>query len=213
MDYQNLAQPWTASKRSATARLPTLANPSFIYMHHPANWDLHIMEVQNGKKTTKKPIWIPGLTRLKERPGVNNVRGTLNNPDSAISRTNFQDKGFIILHPRDHDYLRIYPAIDGVYHTLKWMKLETLAGELIQELDKEEFLKWKISLVKEGYINLPHKHILKKKLLEQKDLIRIHQSKPHLPHAVAMSKESQEFLDYMKTATEAVETQGLNYYE
>ena len=213
MNYQNIAQPWTATGRSPSSRLPTLSNPSFIYMHHPKNWELHILTTKNGKKTEKKPIWVPGLTRLKERPGVNNVRGTINRPDSSIARTNFRDKGFTILHPKDHDYLRIYPAQGGNFHTLKWMKLETLAGELIQELNKKEFLEWKISLVQEQIVKLPHKHILKKLRLEQLELIRIHQSKPHLPHAVEMSKESQEFLKQMDIATEAIDTEGIKYYE
>ena len=208
--YDNLAQPW----QQATApqmRLPIKSNVLFYLMHHPKNWDL----IEVMRKNAKKPrfYWLPNLNRLICEAGVNNVRGTKSRPDTTYARAEFVEKGYTILDPAQHDYLRIYPAHMGKFHALKWQNYEMLGGELIKTTDRNGYADFKRQLVANGIIDLPHPEILKRIIIKQSELINMHASKPHIPAAVAAKEAAVIKLEHMQAAADAITKNGVSAYE
>lgn len=214
MNYNQLAQPFTKAQ-APKAKLPTVGNPSWMYIHHPKNWDLIMIPTKNPKKgdPKHKAYWLPNLNQLIEEPGCNNVTGTKDNPDSRLARTTLIDDGYTILSPLNYDYMRVYPAHKGKYHTTKFVNIEVLGGEMITTTDRNAFNEWKKSLVADGHIAPPHPQILKRVMHKQQELIVMHGSKPHIPHAVEMHKVAEQKLQSMREAAKAVAEQGREYYE
>lgn len=209
--YDNISQPWQASKRSATKRIPKQANSSWRYIHHPTAWSLEY--VQDGKKKDKKPIWLPKLKRLVFKPGVNGVSGTEDNPDTRLARLQITDSGCTIIDPEQYDYLRVYPAIGGDLTLNKWMKVENLGGRVFMTGDDEGFAEFRRELVANGAIQPPHEQVLAGIQMKQQEIITMHSSKPHVPQAMKDQTSAEQKLADMKKATEAVQNKGLKYYE
>ena len=196
MSYSDLGQPWQVGATTAHKILPTSRNPSCMYFHHPKNWSLYIFKktkkTKKGEETIEIPLFLPDLTQLIEDPGCNGVQGTINRPDSSIIRTKLKDEGCTVLHPSEYDYMRIYPARGGKCHTTKFVKLENLAGTLIQTPDMEERANWRRELVANGTIKPPHPHIIKKILIHNRESILREAQQPHIPAAVARLSELEE---------------------
>ena len=209
MSYDNIAQPWTSSASNKQNRLNIRSNSMFFYAHHPKNWS--IVQLEDGKKT--KWIWLPKLNKIPETAGVNLVRGEQGATDSTLAQTVLIQRGFTILHPSKHDYVRIYPAIRGKYHTTKFVKLENLAGEIIKKNNTKELNEWLCSLVAKGVIDLPHPHMTQKIMNTQLQLINMHTNRQYLPLAKEEMTNAETLYKGMQEATEAVKKQGVKYYE
>jgi hypothetical protein len=211
MSYDNISQPWQASKRSVTKRIPKQANSSWRYIHHPTSWSLEY--VQDGKKKEKKPIWLPKFSRLILKPGVNGVSGTEDNPDTRLARLQVTDNGCTIIDPERYDYLRVYPAIGGELTVNKWTKIENLGGRVFMVGDDQAFAEFRRELVADGAIQLPHEQVLFGLMMKQQEIITMHSSKPHIPQAVKDQTKAEQKLADMNKATEAAKKQGVKYYE
>ena len=209
MSFDHIAQPWTSSTSNTANRLRIKSNNMFFFAHHPRNWSC--VKMQHGKK--EKWVWLPKLNKIPEKPGVNLVRGEQGAVDSTLAQTSFMKKGFTILYPSKHDYMRIYPAVRGKYHTTKFVKLEQLAGEIIKTNDTAAFNTWLQSLVAAGHIELPHPHIMKKIMSIQRELINMHANKQYLPLAKEEMTLAEELLQGMQEATASVQKDGKKYYE
>lgn len=211
MSYDNISQPWQASKRSVTKRIPKQANSSWRFIHHPTSWSLEY--VQDGKKKDKKPIWLPKFARLILKPGVNGVSGTEDNPDTRLARLQVTDRGCTIIDPERYDYLRVYPAIGGELTLSKWMKVENLGGKIFIVGDDEGFAEFRRELVADGAIKPPHDQILTGLQMKQQEIITMHSSKPHIPQAVKEQTAAEQKLADMQKATAALKKDGVKYYE
>lgn len=221
MKFNNLAQPWMDSPQAA-AHLPIRPNAPFYFMHHPKNWEIAVFTVkkrvqnEDGKRETKEvslPLWIPKLTILKEIPGANNVVSNGDRVDSSYARMQMEDRGFTVLMHREHDYLRIYPAAGGKYHTTKFVELELIGGNLLKTPNKDALKEWKRTLVSEGHIELPHPGILKIIRQKAEEKRHRHAQKPHIPAEVDEMKRQENVLNMMDLATSNLEKKGVASYE
>lgn len=219
MNYKNLAQPWQQST-AAAPHLPVRKTPPFYLMHHPHNWEIVIFEKLKKVTVDKKretvsiqiPLWLPKLTVFTEIPGCNNVVSNGNRIDSSYARMQFEDRGFTILNHREHDYLRIYPAIGGNYHTTKFEELELIGGRVLKSNNEQESNNWRRELVLNGSIAAPHQGILK--IIKQNALVdrNRHAQKPHIPQEVDEMKRIDSLILSMETATANLLKEGLKSY-
>ena len=216
MKYEDIAQPWQ-QQQQASVVIPTRSNNRFFYKHHPKNWVLYYFETEvmtgKSKKTIKKPVWLPDLQAHHETPGVNGSRGYKNNPDSGMTRTRLLDKGISVLHPNQHDYLRSYPARGGQYWSTKFANLENLGGELIITFDDEAFAHWRLELMKNAALRVPHKQFLQRKQAEIQRRIERHTRSQHIPEIAAKLQGLKDLLTDMQSATNDVTTNGVKHYE
>lgn len=208
MDYSNYAHAWTEQKENSLT-LPIKANFSFMYKHHPRNWELEYFK--SGKTTI--PLFIPLLNRHLEKAGVNGVRLRGKKIDASLATAQAIERGWNILHPRDNDYLRIYPARGGSYYDTKFNKIENLAGEIIKTFDKQGFKKWRKELVAKGKIAIPHPEILKRKIVDLRRRIERHTRSQHIPEVAEKLKFLQKTIDDMKTAIDNLTKKGVQCYE
>lgn len=214
MKFEQLAQPWQ-QQQQASIVMPTRSNNRFFFKHHPKNWQLHYFDVVNAKtkKTSQKPVWLPDLQTHHETPGVNGSRGYKNNPDSGMTRTRLQDKGIKVLHPSEHDYLRSYPARGGQYWATKFAHIESLGGELVITFDKDAFAMWRLELMQQGALQIPHKQFLQRKMAEINRRIERHTRSQHIPEIAAKLAGLKELLTDMQAACDDIIKNGKNHYE
>jgi len=188
MNYSDIAQPWT-TKTTVERRLPKRGNSPFFFAHFPSNWELHFFETTVKKKSKKgeeekiiKPLLIPDLHAIFETPGCNSVRDIgKGKGDSTYLKARMTSQQWTILEPRQHDYLRVYPCLNGKYHTDKFQTLELLGNEVIETQDKEAYANWRRQLVFDGHIKPPHQHIIKKKILEMQRHMERKIRSQHIP--------------------------------
>tara|TARA_R100000664_G_C2756524_1_gene144435 strand:- start:1889 stop:2530 length:642 start_codon:yes stop_codon:yes gene_type:complete len=212
MNYENIAQPWqTTAQQHIT--LPVRANNRFFYKHHPKNWELYYFEIDTGKKIINKPVWLPDLHVHHETPGVNGTRGFTGNPDSGLTRTRLVDKGWVVINANQHDYLRKYPARKGAYWADKFTRLENIGGELVKTFEHDNFAKWKLELMQNGVISLPHKTFLQRKMMDTQRRIQRHTRNQHIPEIAAKLQGLQDLHDDMKKAAADLEKNGVKHYE
>lgn len=216
MNYSDIAQPWqTTAQKQVT--LPVKANSRFFYKHHPKNWEIAYFEkqIKSGKstKTIEIPVWLPELHTHHETPGVNGCRGYTANPDSSHTRTRLSDKGWTIIAPNKHDYLRKYPARKGSYWADVFTKLENIGGDLVQTFNHKQFAKWRLSLMVDAVIDLPHKTFLQRKMIDVKRRIERHTRNQHIPEIAAKLNGLQKMYDDMNKAMQDVVKNGVGHYE
>lgn len=216
MNYEDIAQPWqTTAKQQVT--LPTRSNNRFFYKHHPKNWELHYFETQEttGKttKTVRKPVWLPELHVHHETPGVNGTRGFSNNPDSGLTRTRLVDKGWTIINPAQHDYLRKYPARRGSYWADKFTTLENIGGELVKSYRHDLFADWRLELMQKGVLQLPHKTFIQRQMMDVQRRIERHTRNQHIPEIAAKLNGLQDLHKDMKLALQDLEKNKGAHYE
>jgi hypothetical protein len=216
MNYEDIAQPWqTTAKQQVT--LPTRSNNRFFYKHHPKNWELYYFETEatTGKttKTVRKPVWLPELHVHHETPGVNGTRGFSNNPDSGLTRTRLVDKGWTIINPAQHDYLRKYPARRGSYWADKFTTLENIGGELVKSYRHDLFADWRLELMQKGVLQLPHKTFIQRQMMDVQRRIERHTRNQHIPEIAAKLNGLQDLHKDMKLALQDLEKNRGGHYE
>ena len=211
MNYEDIAQPWqTTAQQQIT--LPTRSNNRFFYKHHPKNWELHYFETQ-GKKPIRKPVWLPELHVHHETPGVNGTRGFTNTPDSGLARTRLVDKGWTIINPAQHDYLRKYPARKGSYWADKFTTLENIGGELVKSYRHDLFAEWRLELMQKAVLQLPHKTFIQRQMMDVQRRIERHTRNQHIPEIAAKLKGLQDLHSDMKLALQDLEKNRIEHYE
>ena len=216
MNYEDIAQPWqTTAKQQVT--LPTRSNNRFFYKHHPKTWELHYFETEEttGKttETVRKPVWLPELHVHHETPGVNGTRGFSNNPDSGLTRTRLVDKGWTIINPAQHDYLRKYPARRGSYWADKFTTLENIGGELVKSYRHDLFADWRLELMQKGVLQLPHKTFIQRQMMDVQRRIERHTRNQHIPEIAAKLNGLQDLHKDMKVAVQGLEKNRGGHYE
>tara|TARA_R100000655_G_scaffold61013_1_gene99375 strand:- start:5526 stop:6179 length:654 start_codon:yes stop_codon:yes gene_type:complete len=216
MNYENIAQPWQTTAQQQIV-LPVKGNSRFFYKHHPKNWELCYFDVEvkagKGTKTIQKPVWLPALHTHTETPGVNGCRGYTANPDSSHTRTRLTDKGWTIIPPAEHDYLRKYPARKGSFWADIFTKIENIGGDLVQTFNHKKFQEWRLSLMVDNIIKLPHKTFLQRKMIDVKRQIERHTRNQHIPEIAAKLNGLQKIYNDMNTAMQDVVKNGEKHYE
>lgn len=217
MDFSGLAQPWQ-EQQAAKAVLPIRRNYSYFFAHNPKNWEFVYfdIEVKSGKTTKKisKGYWIPQLSSIHEIPGVNGCRDMgRGQTDSSVMRARMVDSGWSILHPQQHDYLRIYPARGGSYHSSRFEKLEDLAGTLVKDFQRDEFNLWRLELVKNKSLSLPHHTILKRLMLDLTEQINRKVRHQHIPEIKEQIDNLQRISKDMSAAIDDVKNKGIEAYD
>lgn len=193
MNYNNLSTPYFESYESKE-KLPVRKNKPFIYKHHPKNYTLHYFEIEEEVEVkkgtapkkeivkTQIPMMLPELTPQKQNAGVNGMdsagRGRV---DMTLFITKEQNKGWSFLNPNTHDYLRIYPCLNGKFYTTKWNTLENLGGLLVENFNHEDYAEWRRKLVLDGHIRPVHPHIVKLRIVELKRLAEKKYNSQHIP--------------------------------
>lgn len=220
MKFDTIAQPWAEAPQSK-ARLPVKANHPFFLMHHPKNWELYIFKhtprKKKGEDTTPDPIitplWLPKFTKLIERAGINNVQNMGRSVSSSYAQSIFIERGFDILQHRDHDYLRIYPAQGGKYHTHKFVEMELIGGELLRSTKTEEMAIWKKTLVKEGAIDLPHIGIIRLIIKKMENAVTRMKKRVSSPANEEELHQEESRLKFAYLALENLKNNGVKAYE
>lgn len=213
-NFNNIAQPWSAAA-PVNNRLPVNPDHPFYFKHWPANWEFGYIEVQKGKKTESKPIYFPCINLERVVPGVNGVsqlQGEIGDPSSRLGR--LRQRGYTILEPNNFDYLRVYPAkYGGKKHAPKWESFRVLAGQVISEFDMVNFNQWRLSLVVNGYIQLPDPHFLELMIMAQKRVSERLVPSQHLPEIRKKLDSEYKRISEMEFAMAEIKKQGHKYYE
>ena len=218
MNYDTLSQPWSQTAPENT-RLPINPDHPFYYKHFPANWEFGYLKVNvtKGKKTEEKtlPVFFPEVRMERVVPGVNGVHqinGELGDPSSRLGK--LRQAGYVILDPRDHDYMRVYPArYGGKKHSPKFESFRVLANKVIQDFDRKAFNRWRLELIVNGTIQIPHDHFMELMILDtKKDPLR-YQHSQHIPEVKAQLELLYKKIEDMETARQSILSKGLSYYE
>jgi len=208
MDYSNLSQPWQ-EQQIKNQRTPLRRSASYFFGHHPENWEVVVYtQSKSGDKKTKKisiPILLPVLSTIVEEAGVNGVRMQGKRPDSSLLQTRMIQSGWTILDPNRHDYMRLYPAINGGSHfSNKFTKIENLAGRIIKTFDEEMFRDWRCELMVSGAIALPHKAIIQLMLIDQNRSISKREQNQHTPEGAARLQAAYDKYSDIETASNRI---------
>lgn len=213
--YDNFSQPWE-EKQTAELRIPKKKNPRFFYAHHPENWELVMFEKTeisgDKRKKTAVPLLLPVLSSVQEEPGVNGSRAVGGRLDSSIMRTSLTDKDWVILDPKRFDYLRVYPAHKGNYHTSRWVKLEKVGRRMIHHFDQLGFDDWRRSLVADGHLSAPHPKIAELRLISMNRAMSRLERDQHIPEVATRLKSKQEEFKQTKKAIALAAKHGRNAY-
>lgn len=220
MKFDTIAQPWAEAPQSK-ARLPVKANHPFFLMHHPKNWELHIFKHtpkrKKGEETAPAPVvtplWLPKLTKLIEKPGVNNVQNMGRSVSSSYAQSIFVERGFDILQHREHDYLRIYPAQGGKYYTHKFVDMELIGGELLRTTDIEAMATWRRDLVKNGHIDTPHPGIIRLIIKKMDNAVTRMKKRVTSPANQEELEQEEARLKFAYEALETLKKHGVKSYE
>ena len=215
MNYDNMAQPWSTQAATQT-RLPINSNSRYFFAHNPENWELKLFEKTTTEETKRKkqtvPVLLPVLSSIPEEPGVNGTKSVGRHVDSGVMRTHLMDSGWTILDTGKHDYMRIYPAHKGNYHTSRWISFEKVGKRIIQKFDADSFDEWRLQLMKKGVIAVPHPQIAALKLIQMDRAISRLEREQHIPEVNARLKSKQAKYKQIKAAIARVEQNGVNAY-
>jgi hypothetical protein len=213
--YDSFSQPWE-EKQSAETRIPKKKNPRFFFAHHPENWELVMFEkTLSGEEKRKRitiPLLLPVLSSVQEEPGVNGTRAVGGRLDSSIMRTSLRDRDWTIIDPKKHDYLRVYPAHKGNYHTSRWIRLEKIGRRIIEHFDQKGFDDWRRSLIAEGHLNPPHPQIAELRLISMNRSMSRLERDQHIPEVATRLKGKQEEFKQTKKAIALAAKHGRDAY-
>ena len=212
MNYNTIAQPWNQPSQPNVV-LPTPPNQSFFMKHNPRLWDFEAIETTSGKKKTTKWMWLPKIDTEYERAGVDGIRISGRTVDSSLRKAQLTRDGWNILEPSTHDYLRVYPCRGGKFYENKWTTLENIAGQMISTFDRVEFNHWRVTLMADGVLKLPHPNILRRIVIGQRRSIDRYVRQQHIPELAAKLKSIQKLVDDMNAAIEAITNEGVKVYE
>lgn len=209
-NYETIAQPWSQEKRSGEY-VPKRRNDPWYYAAHPYNWELVYLTKQVGKAKPKKvPLLLPKLRRI---PHVSGVNGARDGGDLTIANANLHKKGWVILDPHQHDYIKIYPAIGGNYHGSKFSRIESLAGQALEMYNDEEFDNFRKDLMISQVLSLPHPQILRKIKLEKQEGLNRLSRNLHLPDVKAKFQHLEQQLKDFELAAANLQKLGVKAYE
>ena len=211
-DYTKFAQPWE-QKTQVQTRIPVAANSQFFYAHNPENWELKMFDSTDKKSKKQIPVLLPVLSTMSETPGVNGTRAIGGNVDSTIMRTNLQNQGWTILNKKKHDYLTVYPAHKGNYHTSKWLTMEKVGMRIIEHFDNAGFDQWRLQLMQNGDLELPHPKIAELRLITMSRALSRLERDQHIPEVLARLKTKQTEYKNTKQAIERIKKLGKRAYE
>lgn len=215
MNYDDMAQPWSTQAATQT-RLPLKSNPRYFFAHNPENWELRLFDTIHSTDDTKKKkqvaILLPTLSSIPEVPGVNSTKQIGNHIDSSVMRTHLQDNGWTILDANKHDYMRIYPAQKGNYHTSRWTSFEKVGNRIIQKFDADGYDQWRLELMQKGVINPPHPEIASLKLIKMDRAMSRLERDQHIPEVSARLKTKQTEYRQIKAAIQRVQDKGVHAY-
>jgi len=213
--YDNFSQPWEEKQHTET-RIPKKKNPRFFFAHHPENWELVMFErydtTEDKRKKVTTPLLLPVLSSIQEEPGVNGTRAVGGRLDSSIMRTSLTDRDWTIIDPKRHDYLRVYPAHKGNYHTSRWIRLEKVGRRIIEHFDQKGFDDWRRSLIAEGHLNPPHPQIAELRLISMNRAMSRLERDQHIPEVATRLKSKQEEFKQTKKAIALVQKHGREAY-
>ena len=213
MDYSNIAQPW-AQPSGQAPRLPVRGNFPLFLKHHGKSWRFEYLTIKGKGKAKDKRIgvWLPDIQTEYERPGVNGIRTDGRNIDISLRQANLNKDGYVVILPHQVDYLRVYPAQGGKYYTTKFFKLENVSGELMKSLDREEWAKFRIKLILDGIIRLPHPTIMERIRIQRARHIDRYVRQQHIPELAGKMKAIQDEVKGMAEAIAEFKEKGRDYY-
>jgi len=215
MNYDDMAQPWS-TQATAQTRLPLKSNARYFLAHNPENWELRLFQTttstDDNRKKKQVPILLPMLSSIPEVAGVNGTKQVGKHIDSGLMRTQLQDHGWTILDAGKHDYMRVYPAQKGNYHTSKWISFEKVGRRVIQKFDADGFDQWRLELMQKGAITPPHPQIAALKLIKMDRAMSRLERDQHIPEVSARLKSKQAQYKQIKAAIQRVEDKGVNAY-
>lgn len=212
MKLSNISYPWSEAK-SQQKKLRITGNRPFMYMHHPKNWQLVYIKPEDDKRKKDRPLLVPKFSILKLEPGINSVKMMGRGVQSNIAIANAQERGFTIIDPEKHDYIRVYPAIRGNYHCDKWTEFEQYGSSLLNTFDHDGYNIFRKNLVRDGVIGLPHKHFMNLVLHENQKLIIKYSQLLHNPNHEASHKKALKHDADLKEAMKKIQEEGRSYYE
>jgi len=202
------AQPWSENKATRQV-LPLKRNSRFFFIHNPKNWELYRFE--RGKKIIK--CLLPSFSSLRVTAGTNGIRENGAAPDSAVTRTRYNDQGVKVLNPNDHDYLRVYECRKGAYYTDKWTKIEIIGNTPVFTYDHAGFAEFRRELVLNGHIKPPHPAFMKLMLINTQRIIDKYSLDQHIPERAIKLKAKQEDYKAIKDFQSLLAKEGVNCYE
>lgn len=215
MNFDNFAQPWSAQQQQQT-RVPMKSNPKYFLAHNPENWELRVFDKYSTDEGKRKrytvAILLPVLSSIPEVPGVNGTKAVGKHLDSGLMRTTLRDNGWTILDAAKHDYLRIYPAIKGNYHTSKWIRLEKVGKRIIEHFDSEGYDEWRLQLMQTGVIDTPHPQIAALRLISMDRAMSRLERDQHIPEVANRLKNKQVQYKHTKAAIARIEELGRDAY-
>lgn len=213
MNYENLSQPWSMVRPSNT-RLPINPDHPFIYKHFPSNWEFGYTTVKAGKKEKNVPVYYPSVDMERIVPGVNGVhqiQGELGDNSARLGK--LQQQGYIILDPERHDYMRVYPAkYGGSKHSPKWESYKILAGQVISSFDRKAWNQWRLQLIVDGVIQIPHDHFLELHIMQARKLPQRYISQQHIPEIKSKLDANYNRIADMESARQGIMEKGIEYY-
>ena len=213
MEYNTLAMPWSAGPETAPI-LPIRPNSKFFFKHHPRNWALEKVQVPGKKKGEVEMVWkwLPIIETETEKPGVNGIRLNGKFVDATGRHATLARRGYTIFLPNQIDYLRVYPCRGGRYYAHKFMILEDVAGEFVETLDRNAWNEWRMDLVRNGDIKLPHPQLLKRLLLRRSRHIDRYIRQQHIPELAAKMETIRSEVQAMQTGINELQDKGIKYY-
>ena len=208
------SQPWSNQVKSRET-LPVAANSPYYFLHNVKNWEMYEFQLEpdgKRKKADVLPLLLPSFSTLRITGGVNGVRDG-KNPDPSIAIAKMQNEGIQVFNPREFDYLRMFPARGGSYHTDKWTSVQVIGNEAIFEFDHKGFAEFRRDLILSLKIKLPHKHFIQlMKIGKQRSIDRIAQDQ-HIPErAIQLRKRQKEIQDLISFETR-LQKLGVQAYE
>lgn len=212
MKFSDIAYPWAESKQN-TKKLRMKSNRPFMYMHHPKNWEMVHIETIEDKKKKRKPVLLPLFSIMRVEAGINNCRASGNGVQTSIAIANAQERGFTIIHPDKHDYVKVYPAINGNYYSDVFTDFEQYGSSLLTNFDNDSFNKFRANLVRSGEILLPHIHFIRVLQQENNKLITKYSQLQHNPNHEALYKKALQVDKDLKEAIEGIKKEGVEYYQ
>jgi len=214
MDYSTIAQPWQ-QQSAPTVTLPVRPNETFFYKHNPRNWDFVRFELEPKGKSKEPQVvwrWLPTVDMERERAGVNGIRSNGRHADSTNRQAALTRDGWTILLPQNHDYMRVYPCRGGKYYDSKFNQLENIAGQMVTTFNRDEFNLWRLELLLNGTIKMPHPNILRRYVIAKRRGFERYIRQQHIPELAARLESMRQEADLMQKEIDAIIAKGLEAY-
>ena len=189
--------PWTDKKPGESELWNLTPNAPFYLMHHPTGWALNVEE-------GFEPEFLPTFSTMFEIPGVNGVRQTRTGGDSALARTEAQDRGYTILD-RDLGYVARWRCQNGGYHYENIYAVpKKLGNSVIWKTDTKGWNAFRRSLLENGEINPPDVDQLEFLIEREERNAERFVRDQHIPEIGRKLQEIRDRVENMKSAIESI---------